>query len=422
MTFNHLQTIIQQVDEVRRTFESAGKKIYLVGGIVRDLYGNATNIQNLDIDLTTNATPEEIKVIIKPIADNLWLSGEKFGTIGAHVNGKTIEITTHRSESYLSDSRKPIVEFSQQIEEDLSRRDFTVNSMAIDLSSKELIDPFNGQKDFADGVLRTPLNPDISFSEDPLRMLRAARFTCRFELTPTKKMVQSMKALAPRLEIVSPERIREEFDKFLEVRNPEPGFKLLLKTKIYKLFLPEINDKENIRKNGGYRSLSQLPIDPLVRLAALLLNTSAKECEYRMKKLKYSNERISQTKLLIQSTKTIEAKPIDNESYRKWYFQTADLRDKAIELAKINKKLKKIISEMERTKTSLEHELHDFSVPLTGAEIMELLKIQEGPEVGEALQYLQEIRFQKGPITQGEAEKAIRNWWDEEKTVPKTNS
>ena len=422
MTFNHLQTIIQQVDEVRRTFESSGKKIYLVGGIVRDLYGNATNIQNLDIDLTTNATPEEIKAIIKPIADNLWLSGEKFGTIGAHVNGKTIEITTHRSESYLSDSRKPIVEFSQQIEEDLSRRDFTVNSMAIDLSSKELIDPFNGQKDFADGVLRTPLNPDISFSEDPLRMLRAARFTCRFELTPTKKMVQSMKALAPRLEIVSPERIREEFDKFLEVRNPEPGFKLLLKTKIYKLFLPEINDKENIRKNGGYRSLSQLPIDPLVRLAALLLNTSAKECEYRMKKLKYSNERISQTKLLIQSTKTIEAKPIDNESYRKWYFQTADLRDKAIELAKINKKLKKIISEMEKTKISLEQELHDFSVPLTGAEIMELLKIQEGPEVGEALQYLQEIRFQKGPITQGEAEKAIRNWWDEEKTVPKTNS
>ena len=422
MTFNHLQTIIQQVDEVRRAFESAGKKIYLVGGIVRDLYGNATNIQNLDIDLTTNATPEEIKAIIKPIADNLWLSGEKFGTIGAHVNGKTIEITTHRSESYLSDSRKPIVEFSQQIEEDLSRRDFTVNSMAIDLSSKELIDPFNGQKDFADGVLRTPLNPDISFSEDPLRMLRAARFTCRFELTPTKKMVQSMKALAPRLEIVSPERIREEFDKFLEVRNPEPGFKLLLKTKIYKLFLPEINDKENIRKNGGYKSLSQLPIDPLVRLAALLLNTSAKECEYRMKKLKYSNERISQTKLLIQSTKTIETKPIDNESYRKWYFQTADLRDTAIELAKINKKLKEIISEMEKTKISLEHELHDFSVPLTGAEIMELLKIQEGPEVGEALQYLQEIRFQKGPITQGEAEKAIRNWWDEKKTVPKTNS
>ena len=112
MTFNHLQTIIQQVDEVRRAFESAGKKIYLVGGIVRDLYGNATNIQNLDIDLTTNATPEEIKVIIKPIADNLWLSGEKFGTIGAHVNGKTIEITTHRSESYLSDSRKPIVDIN----------------------------------------------------------------------------------------------------------------------------------------------------------------------------------------------------------------------------------------------------------------------------------------------------------------------
>ena len=215
MNFNDLSTVVESVSDIRRVFESAGKNIYLVGGIVRDLYGNADNIEQLDIDLTTDATPEEIREIIKPIAENIWLSGEKFGTIGAHINGKVIEITTHRSESYVSDSRKPIVQFSKHIEEDLSRRDFTVNSMAIDLSTGEVIDPFNGQTDFSQGVLKTPLDPDISFSEDPLRMLRAARFVCRYDLSPSTEMMKSIKKLAPRLRIVSPERIQDEFDKLL---------------------------------------------------------------------------------------------------------------------------------------------------------------------------------------------------------------
>lgn len=412
MNFNDLSTVVESVSDIRRVFESAGKNIYLVGGIVRDLYGNADNIEQLDIDLTTDATPEEIREIIKPIAENIWLSGEKFGTIGAHINGKVIEITTHRSESYVSDSRKPIVQFSKHIEEDLSRRDFTVNSMAIDLSTGEVIDPFNGQTDFSQGVLKTPLDPDISFSEDPLRMLRAARFVCRYDLSPSTEMMKSIKKLAPRLRIVSPERIQDEFDKLLCVENPEPGFKLLIKTGVDNQFLPEISDKNNIRKYGGYKVLSSLSPIPTVRLAALLLSLSSERCQTRMKELRYSNERISQTQLLIQSIKTIEMKPIDKESYRRWYYQVGELRDYAIELAATNKRCRRIISEMEKTEQSLESELDDFDIPLTGREVMDLLGIEEGPDIGNALQYLREIRFQEGPITRQVAEEAIQKWWN----------
>ena len=420
MTFNHLPTVMQRINVIHNVFDSAGKKIYLVGGIVRDLYGNATSIDELDVDLTTDATPEEIREIIKPIAENVWLSGEQFGTIGAHINGKTVEITTHRSESYVSDSRKPIVQFSQHIEEDLSRRDFTVNSMAIDLSTGEVIDPFNGQTDFSNGVLRTPLDPAISFSEDPLRMLRAARFTCRYDLSPTKEMIKSIKKLAPRLNIVSPERIRDEFDKLLCVENPESGFELLIKTGIYKQFLPEIKDKSNIRKYGGYKNLSSLSTNPTLRLAALLLKLSSKKCQTRMKELKYSNERISNTQLLVKSTKTIEMKPVDKEGYRRWHYLIGDLRDAAIELAATNKKSHTIIQEMKRTQQSLEHELDDFTLPLTGRAIMDLLEIEEGPEIGHALQYLREIRFQKGPITREAAEEAVQSWWNQARANPKT--
>ena len=420
MTFNDLSTVLQQISDIRRVFESADKNIYLVGGIVRDLYGNATNIEQLDIDLTTDATPEEIREIIKPLAENMWLSGEKFGTIGAHINGKIIEITTHRSESYVSDSRKPIVQFSKHIEEDLSRRDFTVNSMAIDLSTGEVIDPFNGQSDFSIGVLKTPLDPDISFSEDPLRMLRAARFACRYDLSPSKEMIKSIKKLAPRLQIVSPERIRDEFDKLLSVENPEPGFKLLIKTGVYNHFLPEINDKNNIRKYGGYKTLSSLSPIPTVRMAALLLSLSSERCQIRMKELRYSNERISQTQLLIQSLKTIETKPIDKASYRRWYYQIGELKDYAIELASTNKRFQEIIYEMEKTEQSLKNELDDFAVPLTGREVMDLLGIEEGPEIGFALEYLREIRFQEGPITREVAEETIQKWWNHYQGNPKS--
>ena len=405
----HLENILQKTESLRQAFEAANKTIYLVGGIVRDIYAEVSNLDELDIDLTTNAVPEEIREILKPIADNIWVSGERFGTIGAHIDGQIVEITTHRSESYVTESRKPIVRFSDDIEEDLSRRDFTVNSMAIDLSSKKLIDPFNGRNDFSNGILRTPLDPEISFSEDPLRMLRAARFSCRYNLKPRQKIIRTIKKQGSRLSIVSPERIRDEFERLLAVENLDAGLRLLAKTGLLKRFFPEIQRKNEV-KVPKFKQVSTLPNDSELRLAALLLNVKKQNRIFRMKELKYSNERISNTELYIQAVYKIEQKPIDPASYRRWYFQVGDKREKVIQLASINTRLLGHLDEMEKTRQSLEHELHDFSLPLSGADIMRLLGIKEGPEVGEALELLQEMRFQNGPISKEEAEKALLDW------------
>ena len=181
---DNLPKLIQETEELTNQFLTANKSLYLVGGIVRDLFLKSEMTSEVDLDLTTDALPEEIKQIVSPIAKNLWLPGEKFGTIGIHHNDRTYEITTHRAESYDSNSRKPEVTYSTNIEEDLSRRDFTINAMAISLPQGTLMDPFNGKNDLSEGILRTPLTPEESFSDDPLRMLRAARFTAVYNLNP----------------------------------------------------------------------------------------------------------------------------------------------------------------------------------------------------------------------------------------------
>ena len=224
---DNLPKLIQETEHLTNQFLAANKSLYLVGGIVRDLCLKSEITSEADLDLTTDALPEEIKQIVAPIATNLWLPGEKFGTIGIHHNNRTYEITTHRSESYDSNSRKPEVAYSIDINEDLSRRDFTINAMAISLPEGTLIDPFNGQKDLREGLLRTPLTPEESFSDDPLRMLRAARFTAAYNLTPDPELVDAIHALIGRFNIVSAERIIGELDKLLLAHNPQRGLDLL---------------------------------------------------------------------------------------------------------------------------------------------------------------------------------------------------
>lgn len=407
MTFNHLPKIMRRVEVLRQTFEDADKKIYLVGGIVRDLYANAENIDDLDIDLTTDATPEEIKKIIQPVADNIWLSGQRFGTIGAHVGGQTVEITTHRSESYVSESRKPVVKFSMEIEEDLSRRDFTMNCIAIDLSSGEVIDPFNGSEDFSNKILRTPLDPEISFSEDPLRMLRAARFCARYGLNLGEGVMETIEALAPRLEIVSRERVRDEFDKLLTVPSPNEGVSILLTSGLFEQFFPELQEA-----GINWQELELLENDPQLRMAALLLPLSNEQGINRMRELKYSKDRIQQTENLIKATLEThkEDPPVDPESYRRWHVLAGDQRGKILELAAWSGR-KNIINAMEKTRESLAHELEDFSLPLSGSEIIEILGITEGPEIGEAISHLFDLRYRNGPIGREEAEEVIQTWW-----------
>jgi len=230
------------VDEVRplsNAFVDAGFRVYLVGGIVRDLIAGRQRGAP-DIDLTTDATPDEIERVLAGRTDALWKQGARFGTIGCRVGERVFEITTHRSEAYLSESRKPIVTFSRRVEDDLSRRDFTVNAMAISLPDGELIDPFHGRRDFAARILRTPLAPAVSLSDDPLRMLRAARFVAGYALVPETEIETAIGELRDRLGIVSRERIRDELDKLLVVGDPTPGFVLLRRTKLLGEFIPEL--------------------------------------------------------------------------------------------------------------------------------------------------------------------------------------
>ena len=198
----------------------------------------------VEFDFATDARPDRIEALLGPIADHVWLQGKRFGTVGAQVAGVPCEVTTYRADVYRPDSRKPEVSFGDSIDQDLSRRDFTVNAMALRLPDALLVDPYDGAADLARGRLRTPLSPEISFNDDPLRMLRAARFVARFGFVPDPELVAAVTALGDRLAIVSVERVRDELSKLLVVENPSAGLWFLASTGLADHFLPELNQME----------------------------------------------------------------------------------------------------------------------------------------------------------------------------------
>ena len=404
MNSEHLNKLLQFTLPIKESFEEARKKIYLVGGIVRDLHGSLNDISSLDLDFTTDATPDEIKKIIEPIAESVWLSGQRFGTIGAQIDGKTVEITTHRSESYVSESRKPVVTFSNDIHEDLSRRDFTINSMAIDLRTQELIDPFNGLQDLQMQILRTPLDPTISFSEDPLRMMRAARFISRYNLTFDKGLKNSVEELRYRLKIVSAERIRDELNKLVMTPDPNPGFKFLLKTKLYEAFLPELLENKNRHQ---VRYLRQ---NLSIRLSALLIHVSQSVQKTRMKELKYSNREIDDVGNLVSAAKMILTTSMNNVQYRRWYLDAGENRQGSIEIAAVQRFSRKRIRAVHRQSRLLDQELKDAAIPLTGLEIINIFGIDEGPKVGNALEHLRNLFIENGPMRRSEAIDSLAIW------------
>jgi poly(A) polymerase len=404
MNSEHLNKLLQFTLPIKESFEEARKKIYLVGGIVRDLHGSLNDISSLDLDFTTDATPDEIKKIIEPIAESVWLSGQRFGTIGAQIDGKTVEITTHRSESYVSESRKPVVTFSNDIHEDLSRRDFTINSMAIDLRTQELIDPFNGLQDLQMQILRTPLDPTISFSEDPLRMMRAARFISRYNLTFDKGLKNSVEELRYRLKIVSAERIRDELNKLVMTPDPNPGFKFLLKTKLYEAFLPELLENKNRHQ---VRYLRQ---NLSIRLSALLIHVSQSVQKTRMKELKYSNREIDDVGNLVSAAKMILTTSMNNVQYRRWYLDAGENRQGSIEIAAVQRFSRKRIRAVHRQSRLLDQELKDAAIPLTGSEIINIFGIDEGPKVGNALEHLRNLFIENGPMRRSEAIDSLAIW------------
>ena len=409
MTIADLPHLLRETEQITNIFINAKKSLYLVGGIVRDLLLEMDVTSNVDIDLTTDALPEEIKDIVAPLAENLWLPGEKFGTIGIHLNGRIYEITTHRAESYSADSRKPQVTYSTDINEDLSRRDFTVNAMAISLPEGTLIDPFQGEHDLAQGLLRTPLTPQESFSDDPLRMLRAARFMAVYKLTPDHELVNAMADLIDRFSIVSAERILGELDKLLQAKHPEGGLQLLHDTGLLRLFLPEVSPDR-------FQYIAGIPADPTLRIAAILAETAQSDYDKRLRSLRYSKERISIIRQAIEGASRILSNPVGDSDYRRWYFQTGEYREQSYQIAlTLGENVPEIWEKMEETRISLGEELNDFSLPVSGDEIMEILQIKEGQMVGQALKYLQEQRFDKGPFTDLDAREMLHAWWEKNK-------
>jgi len=450
--------------ELGEKFSKNGFEISLVGGPVRDaVLGKLVK----DLDLTTNAKPEEIQKCLKGWADSIWDVGIKFGTVGAKVKDYVFEITTYRTEQYEDTSRKPSVEFGKTLEEDLARRDFTINAMALRLPSFELVDIYNGLTDLNNKILRTPLDAQISFSEDPLRMLRAARFMSKLDLKPQADLVEAMKTLADRLKIVSMERINDEFNKLLLTDKPRPGIELLVETGVAEHFLPELPalkleiDEHHHHKDVYQHSLTvldqvidletkhqpQIEADLVLRIAALLHDigkpktrkfegegrvsfhhhevVGARLAKKRLEKLRYSNEIIEQVCLLIELHLRFhgygDGKWTDSAVRR----YVRDAEEQLIRLHKLTRadcttrndakaeKLRNAYNDLEQriVELSKQEELKSMRPELDGAEIMKVLGIKPGPEVGKAYQFLLDLRLDKGIIGIDKATEELKTWW-----------
>jgi poly(A) polymerase len=449
-----LQPVLDEVRPLADALVGAGHRAYLVGGIVRDQLLGKPLVEGSDIDLTTDATPNEIKDALADRVDALWTQGERFGTIGVQVGGRTFEITTHRAESYVPDSRKPEVAFGTDIDEDLSRRDFTVNAMALALPDPVLVDPFDGAVDLAAGRLRTPRSPTESFTDDPLRMLRAARFLAGYGLEPDAELVGAVKALAARLEIVSAERIRDELDKLLVVDDPSAGLWFVVDTGLADHFLPELpamrleQDPIHHHKDVLAHTIAvtaKTSPNRLLRLSALLHDVGkpatrafgdggvtfhhhevvgARMARDRMRALKYSNEDVEVVRKLVYLHLRFHTYRLGwtDAAVRRFVRDAGDELDLLIELTRSDcttrnkRKAEQLARRMDELEARIgvlrEQEALDAIRPdLDGRQVMDHLGIGPGPHVGRALDHLLEVRLDEGPLEPEQAYARLDAWW-----------
>lgn len=439
------------IRHVGRLFATAGFELYLVGGSVRDaLLGRESD----DFDFATSAAPEQTLAVVRGFADDIWQIGMDFGTIGLAKAQSKLEITTFREEKYLESSRHPEVTFAPTIETDLSRRDFTINAMAIKLPGGDFIDPFNGLTDLASGRLRTPISPEQSFTDDPLRMLRAFRFAAKLEVTPGKDVVEAIIEYGQRLSIVSRERIRDELSKLLT--SPMPGRALtgLVDTGLAARFLPELaemgrlRDPANRHKDVLKHTLMVVEnVEPtlVLRLAALLHDVGksktktegpdgihffhhevvgAKMARKRLKALRFPTKIIDEVTTLIESHMRFHTYRLgwSDKAVRKYVREIgaehlpglgklvrADCTTQNESLAK---KYGRLLDELEERIDELEsaEESAKIRPPLDGNEIMEFLQLKPGPEVGKVLNMLLEARLDDQIRTKQEAYDMTRDW------------
>ena len=450
-----------------KAFKEAGFKLALVGGPVRDaILGRLGN----DLDFTTNAHPKECEKILNKWADSVWDVGAAFGTIAGKKDEITVEITTYRSESYSADSRKPNVEFGENIEGDLSRRDFTINAMALELTTDEptFIDLFGGVSDLQNKVIKTPGKPEDSFSDDPLRMMRAARFMSQLNFEVDPAVVAAMKSMAKRLEIISSERIRDEFIKTIMGQQPKLGITLLVETGLADIFLPEVPqlkleiDEHHHHKDVYEHSLTVLEqairledrlggANLTLRLAALLHDigkpktrqliagggvsfhhhevVGSRMCKERMRKLRFDNHIINDVSQLVflhlrfhgygsgEWTDSAVRRYVRDAGELLTHLHLLTRADCTTRNQKKADLLAKTYDELEERISVLmeQEELNKIRPDLTGEQIMEILKIKPSPMVGKAYDFLLEIRLEHGPLGEEKAKELLINWWQQQK-------
>jgi poly(A) polymerase len=456
VTPERLQPILDQVRPLAERFEAAGHRIYLVGGIVRDLMlGRSTHAS--DLDLTTDARPEVVKKILSGWAESVWTQGQAFGTIGARVGSTTFEVTTHRAEAYREDSRKPQVVYADDIAVDLSRRDFTVNAMALRLPDAELVDPFGGVSDLANMRLRTPLSPDESFSDDPLRMLRAARFVAGYGLVPDDALVEAVTRLRGRLSIVSAERVQGELSKLLVVDDPSAGLWFLADTELSEEFLPELRamrvEQDPIHRHKDVLAHTIAVVAKtrprlIVRLAALLHDVGkpktraigprgvsfhhhevvgARMARDRLKALRFSNEIIDDVSRLVFLHLRFHGYADEvwsDAAVRRYARDAGPLLDELNELTRCDcttrneNKARMLAARMDALEERIaelqeREELESIRPDIDGNRVMELLGVKPGRVVGDALDMLLEARIEEGPLGAEEAERRLLAWWSD---------
>lgn len=438
--------------EVGDRFQAAGHELYLVGGVVRDLVMGRL-VPDADMDFATDASPAETSRVLRGWAEAQYLVGVRFGTVGARRHGRLIEITTFREERYPQDERKPAVTFAKDVGADLSRRDFTINAMAIRLPDGEFVDPHEGVKDLAAKRLDTPLEPEIAFSDDPLRMLRAARFVSQLGVTPAPRVLDAIGRMRERLRIVSSERIRDELDKLLVGDDPRAGLEVLIETGLADGFLPELSalrmeqdpvhhHKDVLRHT--FAVVMRCEPDLVLRLAALLHDigkpstrritpegvsfhhheiVGARMAEERLRALRYPRTVVEDVRKLVELHLRFHGygEGWTDSAVRRYVHDAGPLLDQLNQLTRADvttrdpkraERFAKLQDDLEERIARLaeEENLAAMRPSLDGRQVMERLGIRPGPLVGEALAFLMEVRMDRGEIPTDEAGALLEAW------------
>jgi poly(A) polymerase len=458
-----LDRIAPVLDPLGERFAAAGHELALVGGPVRDaMLGRRHN----DLDLTTSAHPDEIERLLTGWADATWDIGRAFGTIGSRKGDFVVEITTYRSDHYDPASRKPAVAFGTSLDGDLGRRDFTVNAMAVRVPSRDFVDPYGGVVDLAHGLLRTPGRPEDSFSDDPLRMMRAARFAAQLGFTVEPSVVEAMTAMADRISIISAERVRDELVKLVLAPHPRLGLTLLVETGLAALVLPELpalileKDEHHRHKDVYQHTLTVLEQsmdledrlggpDFVSRFAALMHDVGkprtrrfmadgavtfhhhdvvgAKLTRKRMQALKFSGDDTEAVSRLVELHLRFHGYgdgQWTDSAVRRYVRDAGDQLDRLHVLTRADcttrnrrkaERLRRTYDELEARieRLSEEEELAAIRPDLDGTQIMEILGIPPGPQVGAAYRFLLELRLDEGPASYDEAKAALLAWWEQ---------